>query len=157
MMALEGVSFGFQVGGQATDFVLLVMNERGARSILSGKVKIGGDIAGSAGPVGRDAQANLDVYLRTTILTYSRSRGLFAGVSLEGSTLRPDNNANRNLYGKKVSARSIVLENGVATPPSAEKLIATLNHFAQKATKRIQPRKRHRRLATDTETYPQSF
>jgi lipid-binding SYLF domain-containing protein len=135
MMALEGVSFGFQAGGQATDFVLLVMNERGARSILGGKVKIGGDIAGSAGPVGRDAQANLDVYLRTSILTYSRSRGLFAGVSLEGSTLRPDNKANRNLYGKKVSAKSIVLENAVPTPVPAEKLLSALNQYGQKTTK----------------------
>lgn len=135
MMALEGVSFGFQAGGQATDFVLLVMNERGARSILGGKVKIGGDVAASAGPVGRDAQANLDVYLRTSILTYSRSRGLFAGVSLEGSTVRPDNRANQNLYGKKVSAKSIVLENAVPTPAPAEKLILALNQYGQKTTK----------------------
>jgi len=135
MMALEGFSAGFQIGGQATDFVLLVMNERGARSILGGKVKIGGDIAGSAGPVGRDAQANLGVYLRTSILTYSRSRGLFAGVSLEGSTLRPDNKANRNLYGKKVSAKSIVLENAVPTPVPAEKLLSALNQYGQKTTK----------------------
>jgi len=129
MMALEGISFGPQIGGQATDFVLLVMNARGARSILSGKVKIGGDAAAAAGPVGRDAQANLDVYLRTTILSYSRSRGLFAGVSLEGSTLRPDNRANQKLYGKKLSARSIVLQNAVQTPPPAEPLISTLNQY----------------------------
>jgi SH3 domain-containing YSC84-like protein 1 len=135
MTALEGISFGLQAGGQATDFVLLVMNERGARSILGGKVKIGGDAAASAGPVGRDTQANLDVYLRTTILSYSRSRGLFAGVSLEGSTLRPDNRANKKLYGKKVSAKSIVLENAVATPAPAEKLISTLNQYGQKPTK----------------------
>jgi SH3 domain-containing YSC84-like protein 1 len=136
MMALEGVSFGLQLGGQATDFVLLVMNERGARSILGGKVKIGGDAAASGGPVGRDAQGNLDVYLRTTILTYSRSRGLFAGVSLEGSTLRPDNKANKKLYGKQLSARSIVLENGVPTPApaSAEKLVATLNQYGKTPT-----------------------
>jgi lipid-binding SYLF domain-containing protein len=99
MMALEGLSFGFQLGGQATDFLFLVMNERSARSILSSKVRIGGDAAASAGPIGRDTQANLDVYLRTSILTYSRSRGLFAGVSLEGSTLRPDNKGNKALYG----------------------------------------------------------
>jgi lipid-binding SYLF domain-containing protein len=117
MISLEGVSFGFQVGGQATDFVLLVMDERGGRSILSGKVKIGGDAAAAAGPVGRDLQANLDIYLRTSILTYSRSRGLFAGVSLEGSTLRPDNKANNVRYGKKLPAKDIVLE-GVAPPPA---------------------------------------
>jgi lipid-binding SYLF domain-containing protein len=133
MMALEGVSFGLQLGGQATDFVLLVMNERGARAILSGKFKIGGDAAASAGPLGRDSQANLDIYMRTTILSYSRSRGLFAGVSLEGSTLRPDNRANQKLYGKKLTARSIVLENAVTppVPPSAEKLVATLNKYGK--------------------------
>jgi len=133
MMALEGFSAGFQVGGQATDFVLLVMDERGARAILSGKFKIGGDAAAAAGPVGRDSQANLDVYLRTTILSYSRSRGLFAGVSLEGSTLRPDKRANEKLYGKPLSAKSIVLENAVAppAPASAEKLVATLNKYGK--------------------------
>ena len=136
MMALEGFSAGFQLGGQATDFVLLVMNERGARAILGGKFKIGGDAAASAGPVGRDSQANLDVYMRTTILSYSRSRGLFAGVSLEGSTLRPDNRANEKLYGKKLSARSIVLENSVPqpAPASAEKLVATLNKYGKNPT-----------------------
>ena len=131
MMALEGGSAGFQVGGQATDLVLLVMNKRGASSILSGKFKIGGDAAASAGPIGRDTQANLDVYMRTTILTYSRSRGLFAGVSLEGSTLRPDNKANKRLYGKEVSAKSIVLDAAVPTPPSAEKLVSTLNQYGK--------------------------
>jgi SH3 domain-containing YSC84-like protein 1 len=136
MMALEGMSFGLQLGGQATDFVLLVMNERGARAILSGKFKIGGDAAASAGPLGRDSQANLDIYMRTTILSYSRSRGLFAGVSLEGSTLRPDNNANNKLYKKKLTARSIVLENAVPAPApaSAEKLVATLNKYAKTPT-----------------------
>jgi len=134
MMALEGGSFGLQAGGQATDFVLLVMNERGARSILGGKGKIGGDITGCAGPVGRSAQANLDIYLRTSILTYSRSRGLFGGVSLEGSTLRPDNGANQKLYGKKVSAKDIVLKNAEPTPVAAERLISTLNEYGQKAS-----------------------
>jgi SH3 domain-containing YSC84-like protein 1 len=136
MMALEGFSAGLQLGGQATDFVLLVMNERGARAILGGKFKIGGDAAASAGPLGRDSQANLDVYMRTTILSYSRSRGLFAGVSLEGSTLRPDNRANQKLYGKKLSARSIVLENAVPAPApaSAEKLVATLNKYGKNPT-----------------------
>ena len=126
MISLEGISFGFQLGGQATDFVLLVMDERGGRSILSGKVKIGGDAAAAAGPVGRDLQANLDIYLRTSILTYSRSRGLFAGVSLEGSTLRPDNKANEVLYGKKLAAKDIVLEGVVQPPPSAQPFISIL-------------------------------
>jgi lipid-binding SYLF domain-containing protein len=120
MMALEGASLGFQVGGQATDFVLLVMSERGARSILSGKGKIGGDVSGSAGPVGRNLQANLDVYFRTSILTYSRSRGLFGGVSLDGSTLRPDNKANEALYGRKVAAKAIAPGKRGANSTSAE-------------------------------------
>jgi SH3 domain-containing YSC84-like protein 1 len=133
MMALEGFSAGFQLGAQATDFVLLVMDDRGAGAILSGKFKIGGDAAASAGPIGRDSQANLDIFMRTTILSYSRSRGLFAGVSLEGSTLRPDNRANEKLYGKKLNARNIVLENTVPTPvpASAENLVATLNKYGK--------------------------
>jgi len=139
MIALEGGSAGFQLGGQATDFVLLVMNERGARSILSGKFKIGGDAAASAGTIGRDAQANLDVYMRTTIMSYSRSRGLFAGVSLEGSTLRPDNKANKKLYGKEVSAKSIVLDGAVPTPASAEKLISTLNQYGKNPSVKSAP------------------
>jgi lipid-binding SYLF domain-containing protein len=136
MMALEGFSAGFQLGGQATDFVLLVMDDRGARAILSSKFKIGGDAAAAAGPLGRDTQANLDVYMRTTILTYSRSRGLFAGVSLEGSTLRPDKRANKKVYGKELTARAIVLENAVPTPApsSAEKLVATLNKYGKNPT-----------------------
>ena len=101
MMALEGGSFGFQIGGQATDFVLLVMNEGGARGILAGKVKLGGDASVAAGPVGRNASAETDVTLRSEILSYSRSRGLFAGISLEGSTIRPDNKANEQILWKK--------------------------------------------------------
>src|SRR5271166_1462366 len=108
MYALEGGSVGFQLGGQATDLVLLVMNERGASSILSSKVKLGADASAAAGPKGRDASADTDATLRAEILSYSRSRGLFAGVSLEGSTLRPDNDANRNLYGKELTAADIV-------------------------------------------------
>jgi lipid-binding SYLF domain-containing protein len=126
MMALEGGSFGFQIGGQATDFVLLIMNERGASAILSSKVKLGADASAAAGPVGRTAAAATDVTLRAEVLTYSRSRGLFAGVSLEGSTLRPDNDANERLYGKKVEAKEIVLHKAVPMPPSAKPLIATL-------------------------------
>ncbi len=127
MMALEGGSFGLQIGGDATDFVLLVMNESGARGILASKVKLGGDAAVAAGPVGRDASAESDVSLRAEILSYSRSRGLFAGVSLEGSTIRPDNGDNRRVYGKNISARDIVLSGKVAVPPAAEKFISTLD------------------------------
>ena len=110
MMALEGGSVGFQLGAQATDFVLLVMNPRGATAILKSKVKLGGDIAAAAGPKGRELQADTDVTLRAEMLTYSRSRGLFAGVSLEGSTLRPDNQANEDVYGKRIGATDIVRE-----------------------------------------------
>jgi SH3 domain-containing YSC84-like protein 1 len=133
MMALEGGSFGFQIGAQATDFVLLVMNPRGASSILSSKVKLGADASVAAGPIGRDAEADTDVTMRAEVLTYSRSRGLFAGISLEGSTLRPDNDANERIYGKKMSAKEIALHNEVAAPRSAQLLIDTLD---QRSTKR---------------------
>ena len=132
MMALEGASFGFQIGGQATDFVLLIMNERGASSILSSKVKIGGDASAAAGPVGRNAQADTDVTMRAEILTYSRARGLFAGISLDGSTLRPDNDANERIYGKKIDAKDVVLHGAVPIPPSAKLLISTLNQHSPK-------------------------
>lgn len=127
MMALEGGSFGFQIGGQATDFVLLVMNESGARGILASKVKLGGDASVAAGPVGRDSSAETDATLRSEILSYSRARGLFAGVSLEGSTIRPDNGDNTRVYGRKVSAREIVLSGKVSVPPAAQQLISTLD------------------------------
>lgn len=132
MMALEGVSFGFQIGGQATDFVLLVMNNRGASSILSSKVKLGGDASAAAGPVGRDAAASTDVTMRAEVLTYSRARGLFAGVSLEGSTLRPDNDANQRIYGKHIEAKEIALHGAVPIPDSAKLLIETLNQHSPK-------------------------
>jgi SH3 domain-containing YSC84-like protein 1 len=135
MMALEGGSFGFQIGGQATDFVLLIMNERGAGAILSSKVKLGADASAAAGPVGRTAAAATDVTLRAEVLTYSRSRGLFAGVSLEGSTLRPDNDANERLYGKKLEARDIVLHKAVPIPPSAKLLISTLTKHSPRHAK----------------------
>ncbi len=127
MMALEGASFGFQLGGQATDFVLLLMSPTSAANILKSKVKIGGDASAAAGPVGRNASAETDVTMRAQILSYSRARGLFAGVSLSGSTLRPDNDANKNLYGKDVSAEAIVFDKAVPPPPSAAKLLGTLN------------------------------
>jgi lipid-binding SYLF domain-containing protein len=127
MMALEGGSFGFQLGGQATDFVLLLMSEKSATNILSSKVKLGGDASAAAGPVGRNVSAETDVTMRAEILSYSRARGLFAGISLAGSTLRPDNNANRSLYGKKVTARDIVFKGAVSAPKSAHLLLSTLN------------------------------
>lgn len=132
MMALEGGSFGFQLGAQATDFVLLVMNGRGASSILNSKVKLGADASAAAGPKGRDAEAATDVTLRAEVLTYSRARGLFAGISLEGSTLRPDNDANERIYRKSLDAKEIVLHGAVPIPESARLMISTLNQHSPK-------------------------
>lgn len=127
MMALEGGSIGLQLGGQATDFVLLLMSEQSANNILTSKVKLGADVSAAAGPVGRNASAETDATLRAQILSYSRARGLFAGISLAGSTLRPDNSANKTLYGKDISAKDIVFDKAVPVPPSAALLLSTLN------------------------------
>ena len=127
MMALEGGSFGLQIGGEATDFVLLVMNERGASGILASKVKLGADASVAAGPVGRTASAETDATLRADILSYSRARGAFVGVSLEGSTIRPDNGANKKIYGEEIPAKQIVLTRKVAIPPAARAMVSTLN------------------------------
>jgi SH3 domain-containing YSC84-like protein 1 len=127
MMALEGGSFGFQIGGEATDFVLLVMNDRGANGILSSKVKLGADASAAAGPVGRDASAETDASIRAEILSYSRARGLFAGVSLEGSTIRPDNYANQKIYGREIRAKEITLSGTVAPPAAAQLMLTTLD------------------------------
>jgi SH3 domain-containing YSC84-like protein 1 len=133
IIALEGGSFGLQLGGQATDFVLLLMASRSADAVLSSKVKLGADASAAAGPKGRDAAAATDVTLRAEILSYSRSRGLFAGISLEGSTLRPDKSANKELYDKDVSAKDIVLNGAVPAPPAAQELLSTLNTKTPKA------------------------
>jgi lipid-binding SYLF domain-containing protein len=130
MYALEGASVGFQLGGEATDLVLLVMNERGASSILNSKVKLGADISAAAGPKGRDASADTDAYLRAEILSYSRSRGLFAGISLEGSTLRPDNDASADIYGRKITAKEIVLGGKASIPESGQHLVRVLQKSA---------------------------
>ena len=127
MIALEGGSFGFQLGAQITDFVLLVMNRRGANSILAHKVKLGGDMAAAAGPKGRNLAASTDISFRAEILSYSRSRGLFAGVSLEGSTLRPDNGGNERLYGKGVSGQDIVINSKIRPSASARALLSALD------------------------------
>jgi SH3 domain-containing YSC84-like protein 1 len=126
MYALEGGSIGFQIGGQATDFIFLVMNERGVQSLLHSKVKLGADASAAAGPVGRTATADTDAYLRSQILSYSRSRGVFAGVSLAGSTLRPDNDANRGIYGRRASASEIIQGTELTAPVAAQGLIARL-------------------------------
>ena len=130
MYALEGGSFGLQLGGQATDLILLVMNKRGADSILRSKVKLGGNASVAAGPVGRDAQAATDASMRAEILSYSRSRGLFAGISLQGSTIRPDNDASAEIYGRKIKARDIVLGNKVSIPVSGRHLVGVLQKNA---------------------------
>jgi lipid-binding SYLF domain-containing protein len=132
LYALEGGNIGFQIGGQATDFVLLVVNPKGVQSLLKSKVKLGGEASAAAGPKGRDAEAATDVLMHAEILTYSRARGLFAGVSLEGSTLRPDGSANNKLYGRDITAREIVMEHKVGTPASAQLLVSAL----QKASPR---------------------
>lgn len=132
MMALEGGSFGLQLGGQATDFVLLVMNSRGADSILSSKVKLGAGVSAAAGPKGRDASAATDVALRAEVLSYSRSRGLFAGMYLEGSTLRADKDANKRVYKSDMTAKDIVLEGKASPSPAAQELLSVLNKRSPK-------------------------
>src|SRR3979411_3140581 len=126
MYALEGGSIGLQIGGEATDFVFLVMNDRGAGSLLHTKVKLGADASAAAGPKGRSASADTDAYMRAEILSYSRARGAFAGISLEGSTLRPDKDANRRLYGNSTSTVKIITESDVTAPAAARDLIAAL-------------------------------
>ena len=127
MFRLEGGNIGIQLGGQETDFVLLIMNPRGARSVMSSKVKLGADAAAAAGPKGRTATAATDIVMRAEILSYSRSRGLFAGISLEGSTLRQDNGPNKTLYGREISAREILREGKVGVPAAAGRLVSLLN------------------------------
>jgi SH3 domain-containing YSC84-like protein 1 len=132
MFALEGGSVGFQIGGEATDFVLLVMNEKGADSIMSSKVKLGADASAAAGPVGRSTSAETDVVMKAEILSYSRARGVFGGVSLEGSTLRSDGGANKNLYGQELDAKQIVRENKVKVPDAGKPLVDLLQQTSPK-------------------------
>jgi lipid-binding SYLF domain-containing protein len=132
LYALEGVSIGFQLGGQATDFVLLVMNVKGAESLLGSKVKLGADASAAAGPKGRTAEGATDIVMKAEILSYSRNKGLFAGISLEGSTLRSDGSANEKLYGRKLSAKEIIRENKVRVPACARSLVRLLNQNSPK-------------------------
>jgi len=134
MYALGGGSFGLQLGGQATDLVLLVMNNRGAKALLGSKVTLGANMSAAAGPKGRDATASTDVSLRAEMLSYSRSRGLFAGVSLEGASLRPDDDASAEVYGRKLTARQIVLGTNIAVPPSGRRLVDLLQRKATRNT-----------------------
>ena len=135
MYALEGGNFGLQAGGEATDYVFLVINNRGADSLLHSKVKLGADVSVAGGPKGRSAAADTDAFMRTEILTYSRARGVFAGVAVEGSTLRPDNRGNRELYGRKISANEIIRESSVRTPEAGHNLTAAL----EKASPKLNP------------------
>src|SRR6266851_3373403 len=130
MYALEGGSLGFQIGGEATDLILLVMNDRGMESILSSKVKLGADASVAAGPKGRDASADTDAWMRAEILSYSRSRGLFAGVSLEGTTLRPDDEASEQVYGRAIKAKDIVRGEHVGVPATGRHLVSVLEKSA---------------------------
>jgi lipid-binding SYLF domain-containing protein len=132
MFALEGGSFGLQAGGQETDFVLLVMNEKGAESVMSSKVKLGADASAAAGPVGRTTSAATDVVMKAEILSWSRARGVFAGVSLEGSTMRSDDDANKDLYGEKLSAKEIVREGKVKPTPAARPFLHMLTTASPK-------------------------
>lgn len=132
MFALEGINIGFQLGGEATDYVLLVMNPKGARSLLSSKVKLGADASAAAGPKGRSSEAATDVVMNAEILSYSRAKGLFAGISLEGSTLRSDGGANEKLYGQKVSAKDIIRSGKARTPACAQELVALLDKKSPK-------------------------
>ena len=130
MYALEGGSFGFQIGGEATDLILLVMNDRGMESILSSKVKLGADASIAGGPLGRDASADTDAWMRAEILSYSRSRGLFAGVSLEGTTLRPDDDASEQVYGHAIKAKDIVRGEKMTVPATGRQLVQVLEKSA---------------------------
>jgi lipid-binding SYLF domain-containing protein len=127
MFALEGGSFGFQAGGQATDYVILVMNEKGAKSVMSSKVKLGGEASVAAGPVGRTTSAETDAVMNAEMLSWSRSKGVFGGVSLEGSTIRSDDDANKKLYGKELNAKQIIVEGEVKTPAAGQPLEELLN------------------------------
>ena len=132
MFALEGASFGFQIGGEATDFVLLIMNDKGAKSVLTSKVKLGADASAAAGPIGRTTSAETDVVMKAEILSWSRARGIFGGVSLEGSTLRSDDGANKDVYGKELTAREIVHGGAVHTPMDGKPMISLLDRTSPK-------------------------
>ncbi|MGH9631217.1 MAG: lipid-binding SYLF domain-containing protein [Bryobacteraceae bacterium] len=132
---VEGGSFGFQIGGSETDVVMLILNERGAEKLMSSKFTLGGDASVAAGPVGRTSSAQTDAFMRAEILTWSRSRGVFAGISLNGATLRPDMETNKELYGKKIENREIV-SGSVPPPPAAEEFISQLNKYSSRKVAR---------------------
>ena len=138
MYALDGGSFGFQLGGQATDLVLLVMNDRGVKALLNSQVKLGGSASAAAGPKGRDVSASTDATMRAEILSYSRSRGLFAGVSLEGASLRPDDDASTQVYGRRITARAIVTGTDILVPAAGRRFLDALEkHAPRDASQKI--------------------
>jgi len=130
MYTIEGGSIGLQIGGQSTDLVLLVMNPRGVNALLGSKVKLGGNASVAAGPKGRAVEAATDASMRAEILSYSRSRGLFAGVSLSGTSLRPDDKATAEVYGRKLTARRIVTGEALTVPESGQRLVAVLQKYS---------------------------
>jgi lipid-binding SYLF domain-containing protein len=130
MYSLEGGSFGLQLGAESTDVVFLVMNARGVTALLDSKVKLGGNASAAAGPKGRSVEASTDASMRAEILSYSRSRGLFAGVSLSGTSIRPDDEANQQVYGRKITARNIVTGPSIAVPESGRHLVGVLEKNA---------------------------
>ena len=132
MVALEGVTWGLAAGGASADILVLVMNDKGASSILTSKAKLGGDVTATAGPVGRDAAAESDAMMKSELLTFARAKGLFAGAQLSGSTLRADGPANEKIYGKKVDAKDVVLHGSDAPPAAAKLLLDTLNQRSPK-------------------------
>ena len=129
MFTLGGGSFGFQIGGKATDVVFVVMNPEGARKLVQDSVKLGAEASAAAGPVGRSAAGATDAQLHAEILSYSRSQGLFAGLSLDGSVLKQDADDNRKLYGRRVSAKEILIDGSVQTPRAARGLDSTLAKY----------------------------
>jgi lipid-binding SYLF domain-containing protein len=141
MYTLEGASVGFQLGGEATDLVLLVTNARGVDALLNSKVKLGADVSAAAGPKGRALEASTDASLRAEILSYSRSRGLFAGASVDGTSLRPDDDATKQVYGRKLTARRIVTGKRIAMPPSGRHLVDVLQtHAPRNESKKTETR-----------------
>ncbi len=140
MFTVGGVNFGFQLGGEATDFVLLVMNGRGAEKLLHDNTKIGADASAAGGPVGRSAEGATDLQLRAEILTYSRSRGAFAGVSLDGQMFKQDGDSNEKLYGRKLAPEDILFKGVVPTPAAAQPLNTALTHFSPHGGEPFHPR-----------------
>jgi len=133
---IGGGSFGLQIGGQAVDLVLLIMNKSGVEGLLQDKFEIGAGAAASAGPVGRNTHVSTDVLLKSQILSYSRSRGLFAGLELKGAVIMQDNTANRDIYDREITAREIIVDGKVRTPPEVEGFPNVLRKFSPKGVQR---------------------